>query len=167
MKATQILVLGMVLALGSGTPVRTVSAQASVERDAASIDVAIAAYLKSSLPSSGVVLEPRVRAKTGEWSSSRSPARNTALVVALGGSFGRRDSVFACGIMPSDCTLKGNTLLIFSDPSIDGDHATVYLQRLDRSGFKRIPVVRKDIEIKLERQQAGWRVTSSTVAAIT
>lgn len=141
-------------------------AQSTSDREVIAIDAAIAAYLRPSLPKAGVLFEPRVRMTTGQWQDIRSSARVSALALALGGSAASHDSVYTCGAMPSECTLRNASIMLsFTDPMITGNTAVVRMTTLFQTGIKRIPIGRRASEIRLERSGAAWRVVSSQVTS--
>ena len=142
-------------------------AQSVGEQELIQIDLAVANYLRPLLPKGGVVFEPRVQTNGG-WIASRSQLRLDALATVLRATAAHHDSIYVCGLTPSDCTLRNtNTLIAFSEPVISGNTAIVRIERLDRSGLQRIPVTRRNSELRLVREGAGWRVVSSTVTSET
>lgn len=143
------------------------SAQTSPKAEFMAIDAAVASYLGPKLPKSGVVFEARIRTAHG-WGAQRSPARLSALS-ALGKS-AHRDSIYTCERgLPSSCTLRNaRALVALSDPIISGDaSAVVHVELLTLSGLPRIPVTRKNTQLRLVKERTGWRVVSSEVTSIT
>jgi len=142
-------------------------AQAPSAGDAAAIDAAVAAYLRPSLPKSGVTFETRVR-EGQSWVESRSAARIAAFARAINGVPVHRDTVAVCAShSPSSCTLRNaTTLLSFTDAVVTGNSAVVQVMRIDLSGIKRIPLNRKEVELHLTRTAAGWQVTEERFLSI-
>jgi hypothetical protein len=141
-------------------------AQVATEPDLTTIDAAGEACLLPSLPVSGVAFESRVKTQHA-WVESGSPARPAAFGAALKAVAVHHDTVFVCGRLPSDCSLRRMRMLIsFSEPRITGDTAQVKFSRRDRTEFQRTPVGRKDAELQLVRHNGLWRVVSMHLYAI-
>ncbi|MEP6621562.1 MAG: hypothetical protein ABJE47_19700 [bacterium] len=124
------------------------------------IDAAVAAYLRPSLPKSGLAFEPRAKSNSKEWVNARSASRVAAMGAALGASPVYHDSIYVCGRTPWSCNLLRNTavLLAFSEPIVTGDKATVHVERLTKTSYERIPVARQRSDLNLVRTRTGWQV---------
>ena len=143
-------------------------AQSSTEAEANAIDAAVASFLRSSLPTSGVAFETRAKVGGG-WTESRSASRIEALARALPGVPVHQDTMIRCGELPSSCSLRGGvrTLLSFADARVSGTSATVRASRVDMTGYTRIPLSRQEFELHLIREGSAWRVVSKRVLSST
>ena len=162
MRYTRTALAALVLAATS----TRLSAQNANEVELTKIDAAVARYLRRDLPAKAA-FETRIKVNN-QWVESRSTARLSALATLLHAAPVHHDTIFVCPGDPSTCTLRHvGALLSLSDPTVLGNSATIRVSRLDLSGYKRIPVSRRDFELHLNRNASGWHVESERVLSVT
>ena len=126
------------------------------------VELAVAAHLRQESGQRGPIAIDPVR-----WNAhsphgrgaTRAEGHTRALAEALGGSVRELPEILACPNGAPSCSLSGFTAhIMFGQPVISADAATIEVVRRWLSGSRSTPVAYSRAEYRLQRTTQGWRV---------